>query len=433
MGEGKMPATIVVGAQWGDEGKGKITDLLAQDVDIVARYNGGNNAGHTVVIGEETFRLHHIPSGILYPRVICLLGNGMVINPAHLCEELDALAARGVDVSPSRLKISGHAHLVLPYHIALDGADERLRGKKAIGTTRRGIGPAYADKAARRGLRAVDMLDEGDFAARVREAVQAKNRLLEGVYGLEPLEPDEVAREYREYARRLAPYVTDVSLLVHQALREGKAVLCEGAQGTLLDIDHGTYPYVTSSSPVAGGALTGLGIGPRWVERIIGVAKAYTTRVGGGPFPTELTDEVGDRLVEVGHEYGTTTGRRRRTGWLDAVILRYAVRVNGLTELALTKLDVLTGINPLRICVAYRCDGRQLEHFPLSTEQLARCEPVYEELPGWDEDITSVRTFAELPLATQRYVERIEELTGVRVGIISVGPEREQVLKRPSP
>ncbi|RLC78743.1 MAG: adenylosuccinate synthase, partial [Chloroflexi bacterium] len=381
-----MPATVVVGAQWGDEGKGKITDLLAQDADIVARYNGGNNAGHTVVIGSQTFRLHHIPSGILYPHVTCLLGNGMVINPAHLCEELDGLAARGVDISPSRLKISGHAHLILPYHIALDGADEHRRGKKAIGTTRRGIGPTYADKAARTGLRVVDMLDEDAFAEKVREAVKAKNHILEKVYGLDPLDPDQLAQEYRNYARRLAPYVADVSLLVDEALREGKTVLCEGAQGTLLDLDHGTYPYVTSSTPTIGGALTGLGIGPRWIERVIGVSKAYTTRVGKGPFPTELTDEIGDRLVEAGQEYGTTTGRRRRTGWLDAVILRYAVRVNGLTELALTKLDVLTGIDPLKICMAYRCDGRLLQHSPLSPAQLARCEPVYEELPGWDED-----------------------------------------------
>jgi len=325
-----MPATVVVGAQWGDEGKGKITDLLAQDADIVARYNGGNNAGHTVVIGSQTFRLHHIPSGILYPHVTCLLGNGMVINPAHLCEELDGLAARGVDISPSRLKISGHAHLILPYHIALDGADEHRRGKKAIGTTRRGIGPTYADKAARTGLRVVDMLDEDAFAEKVREAVKAKNHILEKVYGLDPLDPDRLAQEYRNYARRLAPYVADVSLLVDEALREGKTVLCEGAQGTLLDLDHGTYPYVTSSTPTIGGALTGLGIGPRWIERVIGVSKAYTTRVGKGPFPTEMGSEEADFVRERGGEYGATTGRPRRCGWLDLVVVKHSIMINRL-------------------------------------------------------------------------------------------------------
>ncbi len=423
-----MPAIIVVGAQWGDEGKGKVTDLLARKAHVVARYNGGDNAGHTVVVGGETFKLHHIPSGILHQGVLCLLGNGMVINPKRLCEELDGLVRRGVDVSPARLKISGRAHLIMPYHIALDGADERARGKSAIGTTRRGIGPTYADKAARRGLRAVDLLDPDAFARKVSEAVKTANCFIEGVYGLEPLDPEGVAEEYRLYARRLAPYVADISLLLDEALAQGKLVLCEGAQGTLLDIDHGTYPFVTSSSPVAGGALTGLGFGFRHIERVIGVAKAYTTRVGGGPFPTELTGPEADALVEAGREYGTTTGRRRRVGWLDAVILRYAARINGLTELAITKLDVLTGIDPLRICVSYRCEGRTTEHFPLSTEVLARCEPVYEKLPGWSEDITSARTIAELPRAARDYIHRIEELTGVPICLVSVGPEREQTI-----
>ncbi len=421
-----MPAMVIVGAQWGDEGKGKITDLLAQEVDFVARYNGGDNAGHTVVFGGQTFRLHHIPSGILYPGVVCVLGNGMVINPERLCQELDGLASRGVDVSPSRLRISGRAHLVLPTHIALDKAEEAIRGKGAIGTTFRGIGPAYSEKFARRGLRVADMLEE-DFAEKVERAVERANRLLES-YGFEPLDPASVAQEQLECARRLAPYVEDTAWLLNEALSKGKKVLCEGAQGTFLDIDHGTYPYVTSSYPTAGGAMVGLGIGPKWVERVIGVTKAYTTRVGGGPFPTELTDEVGDRLAEVGREYGTTTGRRRRTGWLDIVALRYAVMVNGITELAVTKLDVLTGIDPIKICVAYRVQGEETGRFPLSTDRLYRCEPVYMEVPGWSEDISSAREFDQLPARARDYIRLIEELTGVPVKVISVGPEREQTI-----
>ncbi len=423
-----MPATVIVGAQWGDEGKGKITDLLAREADFVARYNGGDNAGHTVVFGGQTFRLHHIPSGILYPGVVCVLGNGMVINPARLCQELDELASRGVDVSPSRLRISGRAHLVLPTHIALDRAEEASRGRGAIGTTHRGIGPAYSEKFARRGIRVADMLGD-DFAERVEKAVERANRLLE-LYGFEPLDPASVVREQLEYAHRLAPYVEDTSFLLNEALREGKKVLCEGAQGTFLDIDHGTYPYVTSSYPTTGGAMVGLGIGPGWVERVIGVTKAYTTRVGGGPFPTELTDEIGDRLAEVGREYGTTTGRRRRTGWLDAVALRYAVMVNGITELAVTKLDVLTGIDPIKVCVAYRVRGGESKRFPLSTEELFHCEPVYLEVPGWESDISGVRSFEELPGQAKDYIRLVEELAGVPVRIISVGPGREQTLFR---
>ena len=423
-----MPLMVVVGAQWGDEGKGKITDMLAREADFVARYQGGDNAGHTVVVGGETFKLHHIPSGILYQSVTCVLGNGMVINPGHLLEELEALAARGVDVSPPRLKISGRAHLIMPYHIALDGAGEKVRGQKALGTTKRGIGPTYSDKAARRGLRLQDMLEE-DFPQKVRQAVKAKNLLLERLYSQPPLEAEALAEEYAAYAQRLRPYIVDTSLLLDEACRAGKKILCEGAQGTLLDLDHGTYPYVTSSSPVAGGALTGLGLGPKWVERVIGVVKAYQTRVGSGPFPTELHDEIGDRLVEAGHEYGTTTGRRRRTGWLDMVALRYAVRVSGLSELAITKLDVLGGITPLKICLAYRCRGELLEHFPASPSLLAECEPVYEELPGWEEDISEARNWEDLPPAAQNYLRRIEELSGLCAAFISVGPEREQIIR----
>lgn len=426
-----MPAIVIVGTQWGDEGKGKITDLLAREMDIVARYGGGDNAGHTVVIGGETFRHRLVPSGIHYPHVTCLLGGGMVVNPKNLLKEMDELAARGVDVSPSRLKLDGRAHLVMPYHIALDEAAEARRGEKALGTTRRGIGPTYTDKAARSGLRAQDMLLEKElFAEKVWEAVEAKNILLEMVYSYPPLDAEEVAKEYVGYAQRLAPYVADVSLILDEAFRADKKILCEGAQGTLLDLERGTYPYVTSSYPTVGGALIGLGIGPGHIERIIGVAKAYQTRVGTGPFPTELFDEVGDHLVEVGNEYGTVTRRRRRTGWLDAVALRYAVRINGLTELAITKLDVLSGLNPLKICVAYSYRSRRLEHFPASAEVLAECEPIYEEHPGWSEDVGGMRSLDDLPPAARNYIRRIEELAGVYVTIVSVGPEREQTIIR---
>ncbi len=426
-----MSAIVIVGAQWGDEGKGKITDLLAGEVDIVARYGGGDNAGHTVVIEGATFRHHLIPSGIHHSQVTCLLGNGMVINPQGLLEEMKELAARGVDVSPGRLKISGSAHLIMPYHIALDGAAEEARGKEVIGTTMRGIGPAYADKAARTGLRVADML-EHEFKEKVQRAVRAKNKMLEKIHGLPPLNPQQVAEEYVGYAQQLTPYVFDTSLFLEGALRIGKKVLCEGAQGTLLDLDHGTYPYVTSSSSAAGGALPGLGFGPRWIERVIGVAKAYTTRVGSGPLPTELTDEMGDHLVEAGREYGTTTGRRRRCGWLDIVILRYAARINGLTELAVTKLDVLSGLDPLWICVAYRYGDQRLEDFPLSANIQAQCEPIYEELPGWEADITRARSGADLPPAALGYLKRVEELVGLPITLISVGLEREQTIITPS-
>ncbi|RLC61480.1 MAG: adenylosuccinate synthase [Chloroflexota bacterium] len=426
-----MTATVVIGAQWGDEGKGKITDMLAAESDVVARYGGGDNAGHTVVVGGDTFKLHLVPSGILYSHVVCVLGGGMVVNPRRLLQEMDGLAARGVDVSAARLLLSIQAHLILPYHIALDGAAERSRGKSALGTTKRGIGPAYADKAARSGIRAGEMRDPSAFAERVRAAVITKNELLTRLYGQEPLPAEEIAREYQEYAVRLAPHLADTSSFLVEALHAGKRLLCEGAQGTLLDLDHGTYPYVTSSYPTVGGALVGLGLGPQHLTRIIGVTKAYQTRVGAGPFPTELLDADGDHLVEVGHEYGTTTGRRRRAGWLDAVALRYAVQVNGLSELALTKLDVLGGLDPLRIAVAYTCDGETLTRFPADAAMLARCQPVYEELSGWEEDISAARAFDDLPQAARAYVARIEELAGVPATLISVGPEREQTICRP--
>jgi len=423
-----MPATILVGAQWGDEGKGRLVDWLSRDAQVVARFNGGDNAGHTVVAEGQTLKLHLVPSGILYPTATCVLGAGVVVNPERLLAELDQLASRGVSVGPSRLKLSAAAHLVLASHCALDGAREASRGGTAIGTTKRGIGPTYADKAARTSLRAGEMRYPERFARRVVEHIEAHNKLLRDRYGVAPLALEGVADTYREYAERLAPYVADASAIVGEALAAGRTVLCEGAQGLLLDVDHGTYPYVTSSSTTAGGALTGLGFGPGYVSRVIGVAKAYTTRVGAGPFPTELLDDVGNQLRTVGQEFGTTTGRPRRCGWLDAVILRYATRINGLTELALTKLDVLSGLERLRVAVAYERDGERVESFPaeFGVQELATWRPVYEELPGWAEDITDIRYRDELPAAADDYIARIEEWTGVPVTFVGVGPGREQ-------
>jgi len=435
-----MPITVILGAQWGDEGKGKITDLLAAQTDLVVRYGGGDNAGHTVTVGTERFALHLIPSGILYPRVTCLLGGGMVINPQRLLAEMDGLAARGVDVSPARLKLSGQAHLILPYHIALDGAAEVVRGGEALGTTRRGIGPAYTDKAARTGIRAQELLHAAErpevLAQRVREQLVAKSEILDKIYGLPRLDAtaDAVIEEALIHARRLAPYVVDVSEMVGQALRSGKQILAEGAQGTLLDLDHGTYPYVTSSYPTIGGALIGLGVGPQYIERVVGVVKAYQTRVGAGPMPTELTGELADMLRGTGaqpwDEFGTTTGRPRRCGWLDAVTLRHAMRVNGLTEVALTKLDVLSRFETVQICVAYDLDGQRVESFPTDQAVLACCRPIYQVLPGWQDDIAQVRAFEDLPVQARDYVLCIEEMLGIPASHISVGPGRDQTIQR---
>ena len=425
-----MSAIVVVGAQWGDEGKGRVVDWLARDVRLVARFNGGDNAGHTVVAQGHTLKLHLVPSGVLHPDLLCLIGAGTVVNPQRLVGELDELAALGVDVGPARLKLSAAAHLILPTHRALDGARDAARGKAAIGTTKRGIGPTYADKAARVNVRTGDMANPEQFAERVAENVEAHNRRLQEEYRLEPVPVEEAAAEYCAYARRLAPHLTDGSALVAEVLEAGETVLCEGAQGLLLDIDHGTYPYVTSSSTIAGGALTGLGFGPRHVSRVVGIAKAYTTRVGAGPFPTELLDEAGERIRQIGCEYGTTTGRPRRCGWLDLPILSYAARVNGLDELALTKLDVLSGLPSLKVAVAYEREGERIEVFPaeFGVESLAEWEPVYEELAGWEEDITGVRRREDLPQAAQDYVCRIECLVGLPVTFIGVGPEREQAI-----
>jgi adenylosuccinate synthase len=423
-----MPATVLVGAQWGDEGKGKITDLLADEVDMVVRYQGGNNAGHTVVAGEVRLALHLVPSGILRPHVTPVIGDGVVVDPATLIEEIDALAAQGI--SCERLLVSGNAHLVMPYHLELDKVTERYLGRAKLGTTRRGIGPAYADKASRIGLRVQDLLDMKIFAQKLEVALKEKNAILTKVYNRLPLDPRAIIAQYEEYAARLAPYIADTSLAIWRALRAGRHVLFEGAQGTLLDVDHGTYPFVTSSNPTAGGAATGSGVGPRELGRIVGVAKAYLTRVGSGPFPTEDAGPAGERMAERGAEVGTTTGRRRRCGWLDGVLLRYAARVNSLSELFLTKLDVLSGFERVRLAVAYRYQGELYEEFPPHQTIFHKCEPVYEELEGWEDDLSAARTFDELPEAARAYVRRVEELTGVPVTLVSVGPARHQTVRR---
>ena len=423
-----MPATVIVGAQWGDEGKGKVVDLLAQDSDIVARYQGGPNAGHTVIAGGETWKFHHMPSGILAGKT-CVLGAGVVIDPETFIRELDELEERGVSTAP--VKVSGNAHLIMPWHVALDQASERRLGKLKIGTTRRGIGPCYADKAARLGIRVQDLLDPKILRQKIEVALAEKNVWLERVYGAKPLVLDEVAEGYERYAQRLRPYVADTSLLVDRALRAGESVLLEGAQGTLLDLDHGTYPFVTSSNPVAGAAATGIGIGPNRIEAVLGVAKAYVTRVGEGPFPTEIEGPDQERVRDLGHEFGTTTGRERRCGWLDLVGLRYAVRVNGITSLALTKLDVLSAFAELPVCVRYRLeDGRETDEFPAHQSDFHHCRPVYETLPGWQEPIDSVSGFDGLPASARGYVEFVERELEVDVTLVGTGAERERVLAR---
>ena len=424
-----MPATVIVGAQWGDEGKGKIVDLLARHSDVVCRYQGGPNAGHTIIADGETYKFHHIPSGILYPGTLCVLGAGCVVDPEVFIRELDDLESRGISTEPVRL--SGNAHLVMPWHVALDQASERRLGKLQIGTTRRGIGPAYADKYGRLGIRAQDLLDAKILHQKIEVALAEKNVWLERVYGADALGLEEIAGRSERWAERLRPYIADTSVLVDQALREGRSVLFEGAQGTLLDVDHGTYPFVTSSNPVAGAAATGTGIGPTRIDRVVGVAKAYVTRVGEGPFPTEIEGPDQARVRELGAEFGTTTGRERRCGWLDLVALRFAVRVNGMTSLALTKLDVLSEFAEIPVCTRYRLpDGSETPDFPAHQSDFHHAKPVYETLRGWQKRLDGVADVAGLPAAARRYVEFVEEALEVEACMIGTGAERERVLTR---
>ena len=425
-----MPAIVIVGAQWGDEGKGKATDLIASDIDYVVKFNGGNNAGHTVVIGDEKYALHLLPSGILTPGVIPVISNGVVIDPEVLMDELDALNARGVDTS--RLVVSSHAHIITQYHRTLDKVTERFLGKRQIGTTGRGIGPTYADKINRVGIRVQDLFDEGILRQKVEGALHQKNHLLVKVYNRRAIDPDAVVEELLSFADRLRPMVKDTSLLLNNALDEGKTVLFEGGQATMLDVDHGTYPFVTSSSATAGGAATGAGIAPWRLSTVIGIVKAYTTRVGSGPFPTELEDSFGEFLRDKGHEFGTTTGRPRRTGWYDALIARYSARINGVTDFVLTKLDVLTGLETIPVCVAYDVEGTRVEEMPWSQTDFHHATPIYENLPGWSEDITGVRTFEDLPVNAQKYVLFLEEISGARISAIGVGPSRDAIVARHS-
>lgn len=423
-----MPALILVGTQWGDEGKGKATDLLADDVDYVVRYQGGNNAGHTVIVGDTTLKLHLVPSGVMYPNVTPVIGDGVVLDPEGLLEELDELMRQGFDVS--ELKISGNAHLVMPYHRELDKVTERYLGRQKLGTTKRGIGPTYADKAARVGLRVQDLYDMKIFREKLDLVLREKNAILSRVYNRLPMTAADIEADYTVFAERLRPYITDTMALLHNALDRRETVLLEGAQGTLLDLDHGTYPFVTSSNPVAGGALTGAGLGPRDIDRVIGITKAYVTRVGAGPFPTEIDGELAERMTAAGGEYGTTTGRRRRVGWFDAVLIRYAARVNGLTEHFLTKLDVLSEFDTLRVCRAYRYDNEEFEHFPPHQSIFHHAEPVYDELPGWKVPIGDVTSYADLPKEAQAFVDRLEGLSEVPIRYVSVGPSRSQTLER---
>ncbi|GLU49760.1 adenylosuccinate synthase [Nocardiopsis ansamitocini] len=422
-----MPAITLVGAQWGDEGKGKATDLVGSRVDYVVRYQGGNNAGHTVVIGDQKYALHLLPSGILSPEVVPVIANGVVIDPGVLFEELNGLNERGVDTS--RLLISANAHLIMPYHRALDKVSERFLGKGKIGTTGRGIGPTYADKISRAGVRVQDMFDEGILRKKLELALHEKNQILTKVFNRRGLDLDIILNEYLGYAELLRPYVADTSLVLNKALDEGKTVYLEGSQGTLLDIDHGTYPFVTSSSPTAGGASSGSGIGPTRITKVVGILKAYTTRVGSGPFPTELEDEWGQWLRTQGHEYGVTTGRNRRCGWFDAPIARYATRVNGITDFFLTKLDVLSGLERIPVCVGYDVDGTRHDEIPMTQTDFHHAQPVYEHFEGWNDDITNVRSFEELPKAAQNYVRALEEMSGAPISAIGVGPGRDQTLE----
>jgi len=421
-----MSTVVVIGAQWGDEGKGKVTDFLAEKADMVVRYMGGNNAGHTVVVDDREFKLHLIPSGILYPEKMCIIGSGVVVDPAALIKELESLEKQGI--STANLRISQRAHVIFPYHQKLDQMEEERKGNNKIGTTCRGIGPAYTDKSARAGIRMIDLLDTEDFPVLLKANMESKNQILTEVYGGKALDYSEVLDSYRGYAETLRKHVCDTSILVNDAVQQGENIVFEGAQGTLLDLDHGTYPFVTSSHPTAAAACLGAGIGPTRINRVIGVAKAYTTRVGEGPFPTELKDDTGALIRKQGGEYGTTTGRARRCGWFDGVVGRYTVRINGLDYLAITKLDVLSGLEKLRICTGYKYRGDVITEFPASLKVLTECVPVYEDFPGWSEDITKARKIEDLPLRARRYLDRISEVSGAPIALIGVGSRRTQTI-----
>ena len=424
-----MSAFIVLGAQWGDEGKGKMTDYLAEEADVVVRFQGGNNAGHTVEVGDRQYKLHLIPSGILYDNKLNVIGNGVVVDPKALFEEIGYLEKEGVKVTPEKLIISDRAHLIMPYHRVLDILKEKARGKNDIGTTGKGIGPCYTDKFERCGIRVCDLLHEDVFEEKLRENIKMKNEYITKVLGGEALDAEEILVQYKQYAEKIGPFVKDTSVKVYDSIKEDKTVLFEGAQGMLLDIDHGTYPYVTSSNTTAGGVSNGIGVGPNMITNAVGITKAYTTRVGKGPFPTELENETGEWIRTKGHEYGVTTGRSRRCGWLDLVIVKSAVRVSGLTSLSVTKIDTLAGLDKLKVCVGYKFNGEIIDYFPASLEDLAKCEPVYEEFDGWDDSVADARSYDEIPENAKKYLERISEFTGTRISIVSVGPKRDQTMR----
>lgn len=422
-----MSAFVVLGAQWGDEGKGKMTDYLAEKADLVVRFQGGNNAGHTVEVGDKQYKLHLIPSGILYDNKLNIIGNGVVVDPKAMFEEIDYLEDLGENITPEKLLISDRAQLIMPYHRILDGLKEQARGKNDIGTTKKGIGPCYTDKAERSGIRVCDLMHKEVFEEKLRKNIEDKNDLI-NLYGGEALDFQAIYNEYLVYAERMRPYVADISVKIYDEIKANKNVLFEGAQGSLLDIDYGTYPYVTSSNTISGGVCTGAGIGPTMINSAVGIAKAYTTRVGKGPFPTELEDEMGELIREKGHEYGVTTGRARRCGWLDLVILKSSARISGLTSFAVTKIDTLAGIEKLKICTGYKFEDKVIDYFPASLEDLAKCEPIYEEFEGWDESIADARSYDELPENAKKYLKRIEEFTETKISIVSVGPKRDQTM-----
>jgi adenylosuccinate synthase len=427
-----MPAIAVIGGQWGDEGKGKVVDLVAEQADVVVRFSGGDNAGHTVINRFGNFALHLVPSGIFSPKALSIIGNGVVINPEVLFKEIDMLIKNKIDVSPSRLFISDRAHIIMPYHVVLDGLEEKLRGGQAIGTTMKGIGPVFSDKIARQGIRVGDLIDGENFKRLLQSALDQKNLFLTSVYKSKPLSLTKIYKDYLEYGKRLKPYVRDTTVVIEKALKENKVVMLEGAQGTMLDPDFGTYPFTTSSSPIAGGACIGSGISPCAITRILGVFKAYCTRVGGGPFPTELTDDIGNQIRERAHEYGTTTGRARRCGWFDAVAARFSNRINGFTGLAITRFDILDTLETIKICIAYKLGNKTVTDFPASLATLEKCKPVYEELPGWQTTTCDIRNFKDLPTAARKYVKRLEELVDCPANLICVGPERNQtIVKKP--